>query len=127
MTEFLPEPHIMCHETEFTKSCRDMCMGCRKYVHLTMKHPQSGKDLDEYGCADSYKVLMEIETQRMLYQLGAAVENLRNELIKSNDKTSEAIAESVRQSTVVLGRIAIAMSAPGQMTLTQKREAGDAG
>ena len=47
--------------------------------------PQSGKEVDEWGCSMAWLPVMMIENSRQQHQTGAAVESFRNEMVKANE------------------------------------------
>jgi hypothetical protein len=49
-------------------------------------NPQTGEDINRFGCADSFVPLLLIENSQMQRQTGAAVESFRNEMIELNKK-----------------------------------------
>ena len=78
----LPDKRIKCPYTGHKKSCCDLAIHCPKWVQIQGKHPQTGKDIDKWGCADTFVVMMQIETTQQIRQLGAATESMRNEIVK---------------------------------------------
>ena len=57
---------------------------CAWYIQVVGKDPQSGKDIEDWGCAVAYLPMLLIENARMSNQTGAAVESFRNEMVKDN-------------------------------------------
>lgn len=80
----LPDEKIMCHHTGFKVSCREGVTkhNCPKWTQVLGANPQTGKDMNRYGCADSFLPLLLIENSQMQRQTGAAVESFRNEMVK---------------------------------------------
>lgn len=74
----LPDPKVKCPATGFTKSCRAIVAkcDCPKFVGIKGKNPQTGADVDQYGCVDSFLPMLLLENSQMSRQAGAAVETL---------------------------------------------------
>jgi len=97
----LPDPKIRCPATGFAKSCRDIIAkcDCPKFVTIRGKDPQTGADVDKWGCVDSFLPLLLIENAQMSRQTGAAVESFRNEVVKADREareTSERLHASIQ-------------------------------
>jgi hypothetical protein len=95
--QMLPDPKIKCPATAFARSCREIVAecDCPKFVSIRGRDPQTGADVDRAGCVDSFLPLLLIEGAQMSRQAGAAVESLRNEIMKM-----EATAADVRQEAM---------------------------
>lgn len=52
--------------------------GCKFWVHVLGKHPQTNKDLDHYDCSITWLPVLLIENAKLQRETGAAVETLRN-------------------------------------------------
>lgn len=93
----LPDPKIRCPATAFAKTCRAIVtkFECPKYVHIRGKDPQTGTELDKYGCSDSFLPMLLIENAQMSRQTGAAVESFRNEVVKDQREQREASANLI--------------------------------
>jgi len=64
------------------------CIGleCHHYQQLRGNHPQTGQPVDEYMCTDEWSNILLIENSQMQRQTGAAVESLRNGIVKTLPK-----------------------------------------
>lgn len=74
------------------------CMehGCVWYTHILGRHPQTGAEVDEWGCAVLWLPILLIENAQQSRQAGAAVESLRNRMAD----TAQAIFQlAVRPTT----------------------------
>lgn len=89
----LPDPKVKCPATGFARSCREIISecDCPKFVSIKMQHPQTGEHVDKHGCVDAFLPLLLIEGAQMSRQAGAAVESLRNEIVKANDEAKAGI------------------------------------
>lgn len=61
----------------------ELC-GCKFWVHIVGKHPQSGADQDLWDCSFSWMPVLLIDNTQKQRETGAAVESFRNEMIKAN-------------------------------------------
>ena len=59
--------------------------GCELYVQILGTNPQTGKDVSEWGCSFALTPLLTIEVAQQARQTAAAVESMRNEIIKRMD------------------------------------------
>jgi hypothetical protein len=82
----LPDKKVMCHETGFTKSCFEGVTEhlCQKWIHILGADPQTGVQIDRFGCSDRFMHMLLIENTLAQNQTGAAVESFRNEVVELN-------------------------------------------
>ena len=66
-------------------------LDCAWFIKLAGKHPQTGNDIDEYGCAVAWLPILLIENAQQSRQTGAAVESFRNEMVKQNGEVVQAL------------------------------------
>ncbi len=96
--DFLPDEKTKCHRTGFEKRCRDMVVdcGCRLWVRVTGTDPQTGQPVDHWGCADAWAPRLQIDNTitvaREARQTAAAVESLRNEMVRIAHNPTRVIA-----------------------------------
>jgi len=76
------EPKANCPLDGF-KPCRQL--ECAWFMKVQGTDPQSGKEVDEWGCSMAWLPVMMIENSRQQHQTGAAVESFRNEMVKANE------------------------------------------
>ena len=74
------------------KKCKQF--DCAWFIQIKGKHPQTGADVDEYGCAMAMMPLLMIENSRQTNQAGAAIESFRNEMVKANMATLNSIIDA---------------------------------
>jgi len=60
---------------------------CGWFIQIRGKHPQTGEEVDEYGCAMALMPMLMIENSRQTSQAGSAIESFRNEMVKQNMTT----------------------------------------
>lgn len=82
----LPDAKVKCHHTGFTKTCLSIVSKgqCPKWVNVLGKHPQTGADMNQWGCADAWMPHLLIANTNMQRQTAAAVESFRNEMVQLN-------------------------------------------
>ena len=51
-------------------------------------NPNTGKEVDEWGCAVTWLPVLLIENSQQQRHTGAAVESFRNEMVRANEATS---------------------------------------
>jgi len=61
------------------------CKGleCSWFTQVRGTNPNTGKEVDEWGCAVTWLPVLLIENSQQQRQTGAAVESFRNEAIKA--------------------------------------------
>lgn len=98
--DFLPDEKIMCHETGFEKSCRDMVVNkrCRKWIQIQGANPNTGEQVNKWDCTDAWLPLLLIENSQMQRQTGAAVESFRNETARNNVNLANVMAAAFQIS-----------------------------
>jgi hypothetical protein len=76
----LPDEKIGCPYTGFKMTCFEGVTKhkCPKWTHIMGTDPQTGTDVNRYGCSDSFLPLLLIENSQQQRQTAAAVESLRN-------------------------------------------------
>ncbi len=63
------------------KPCRGL--KCLWFTQLVGKHPQTGKNIDEWDCAMKWLPILMIENTKETMSLAASIDSLRNETMKS--------------------------------------------
>jgi len=74
------------------KKCKKF--NCAWFIQIKGTHPQTGAEVDEYGCAMAMMPLLMIENSRQTNQAGAAIESFRNEMVKANMATLNSIIDA---------------------------------
>jgi hypothetical protein len=88
------------------KEC--MQQKCAWFIKVIGHDTNSGKEVDEWGCAISWMPVLMIENSGQQRQTGAAVESFRNEMVKSNKTNAEVlmrtmITQQEKEQRVALG------------------------
>ena len=64
------------------------CIGlqCAWFTKVQGTNPQTGKDIEDWGCAVAWLPMLAIENSQTNRMSGAAVESFRNEVVKRMDQ-----------------------------------------
>ena len=78
------------------------CIGlqCSWFMLVRGKHPQTGQDVDEWGCAMTWLPVLLIENSQQQRQTGAAVESFRNEVVKSAEEVTQRMLQSTEPNVI---------------------------
>lgn len=85
----------------FCPLIKDDCiqLKCAWFMQIRGKHPQTGQDIDEWGCTVAWTPLLLIENAKLQRETGAAVESFRNEMVKSNYSATAAMVEAIANNS----------------------------
>jgi|TARA_Y100000114_G_scaffold61563_1_gene56454 hypothetical protein len=61
---------------------------------LQGKHPQTGMDVQEWGCSIAWIPLLLVENSQQILGTTAATESFRNEMVQSNNIMTKVLAQS---------------------------------
>jgi hypothetical protein len=64
---------------------------CAWFIQIRGQNPNTGADIDEWGCAQAWLPVLMIENSQQQRQTGAAVESFRNEMVKSNEVSQKVL------------------------------------
>ena len=70
---------------------------CAWFTQVRGTHPQTGQEVDEWGCAISWMPVLLIENSQQQRQTGAAVESFRNEMVSANQQTIQTLLNNGRK------------------------------
>ena len=81
------------------------CIGlqCSWMTQVRGHNPNTGKEIDEWGCAISWLPIMLIENSQMQRHTGAAVESFRNEMVKANESSQNLLFATVHAAQMLEG------------------------
>lgn len=74
----------------FKKKC--LQHGCTHYIALRGADPQTGQPIDEWGCADVWQVVAQLEGNKEMRQTAAAIESFRNEMVRGQQAVLQMAA-----------------------------------
>ena len=79
----------------------ERCKGleCSWYMQLMGNNPNTGQEIEEWGCAVSWLPILLIENSQQSRQAGAAVESFRNEVTKRHDEALR-LAEEEKKNAI---------------------------
>ncbi len=90
-----------CEEVREIKN-EQVLFRCPWFVKLRGKDPQSDLEIDDWKCAIAWQPILSIENAQQSRQTGAAVESLRNEMVKGQNNFLNLIAQ--RRQPKIEGR-----------------------
>jgi hypothetical protein len=64
-------------------------------MQIRGNNPNTGAEIDEWGCAIAWLPVLMIENSQQQRQTGAAVESFRNEMVKANEVGQQVLMEAV--------------------------------
>jgi len=73
-------------------------LECSWFIQLRGMNPNTGQDVDEWGCSMAWLPVLMIENSQQQRQTGAAVESFRNEMVRANDTSQQVLLATVQQS-----------------------------
>jgi len=76
------EPKNNCPLNNF-EPCKQL--DCAWFIKIVGKNPNTGADVEDWGCSTAWMPMLLIENSQMQRQTGAAVESFRNEMVKANE------------------------------------------
>lgn len=88
------EPGMFCPLLK--KQC--IKMDCAWFVKINGFNPNTGQQIEEWGCTVSWLPILLIENSQQQRQTGAAVESFRNEMVQQNIETTKLLIETVSQA-----------------------------
>lgn len=82
------EPKNHCPLDNFNP-CRQL--DCAWFMKIHGKNPNTGADVEEWGCSMAWLPVLMIENSQQQRQTGAAVESFRNEMVKANEHSQQVL------------------------------------
>jgi hypothetical protein len=79
------------------KPCRQL--ECAWFLKIAGKDANTGKDIEDWGCAIAWMPILTIENSNQQRHTSAAVESFRNEMVKSNENAQQILLAAVSNST----------------------------
>ena len=89
------EPKNNCPLDGF-KPCREL--ECAWFLKVVGKNPNTGAEIDDWGCAMAWMPILTIENSQQQRQTGAAVESFRNEMVKANEMSQQVLIAAATQN-----------------------------
>jgi len=78
---------------KFCPLIKEDCVGlkCSWFTQLRGNSPNTGQEVDEWGCAIAWMPILMIENSQQQRQTGAAVESFRNEMVRANEVSQHVL------------------------------------
>lgn len=73
-----PDIDTTCPYTGHKDPCRKHYINCPKWIQVIGHNPNTGEDMNEWACADTWLPILMIENSQVQRETGAAVESFRN-------------------------------------------------
>jgi hypothetical protein len=89
------EPKANCPLHNF-EPCRQL--DCAWFLKIRGSNPNTGEDVDDWGCAIAWLPVLMIENSQQQRQTGAAVESFRNEMVKSNEVSQQILISTAHKA-----------------------------
>jgi len=80
--------------------CKEL--DCAWFIQLRGTNPNTGSEIDEWGCSMAWVPILLVENSQQQRQTGAAVESFRNEMVKSNNLNSSVLLQAVEVARLPL-------------------------
>jgi hypothetical protein len=97
------EPKSNCPLNNF-EPCKQL--DCAWFMQVRGTNPNTGKEVDEWGCAISWLPILLIENSQQQRQTGAAIESFRNEMVRANETSQQVLlATAAIAPTKLIGGI----------------------
>lgn len=79
------------------------CIGlqCAWFTQMRGHNPNTGKEVDEWSCAMTWLPILLIENSQQQRSTGAAVESFRNEMVKANESSQQALLALAAKQSVL--------------------------
>lgn len=78
------------------KPCRQL--ECAWFMKVRGTNPNTGEEIDDYGCSIAWLPVLMIENSQQQRQTGAAVESFRNEMVKANNTSNHVLLATMQQA-----------------------------
>jgi hypothetical protein len=93
------EPKTNCPLNAFSP-CRQL--DCAWFMKVRGTNPNTGEELDDYGCSMAWLPVLMIENSQQQRQTGAAVESFRNEMVRANEKSQQVLLATASINPIML-------------------------
>lgn len=79
------------------------CKGldCAWFTQLRGMNPNTGKEVDEWGCAITWLPFLTIENSQQQRHTAAAVESFRNEMVKNNEVGQQVLIAAMQNQNLL--------------------------
>lgn len=79
------------------------CIGlqCSWFTQVRGTNPNTGQEVDEWACAITWLPILLIENSQQQRSTGTAVESFRNEMVKANESTNQALLATANTNKIL--------------------------
>jgi len=74
-------------------------LDCAWFLKIRGANPNTGQEVDEWGCSMAWLPMLMIENSQQQRQTGAAVESFRNEMVKANEVSQQVLIAAATANT----------------------------
>lgn len=89
------DPKATCPLNNF-EPCKQL--DCGWFMKVAGTHPNTGEQLEDWGCAVTWIPIMLMENGRQQHSTASAVESFRNEMVRSNEAGQQALLSVLQQA-----------------------------
>jgi hypothetical protein len=86
------EKPLKCPYTALKKPC--VQHECPKWTKLVLQDPQTGTDIDQWACSDTWLPILLVEVSQKLVRADATFESHRNRAAKDAEDLRKTVAEA---------------------------------
>lgn len=76
-------------------------LDCAWFMKINGKNPNTGQEIEEWGCAMAWLPILLIENSNQQRQTGAAVESFRNEVVNQNEMQQKILIAGLLQPPII--------------------------
>jgi hypothetical protein len=76
-------------------------LECAWFLQIQGTNPNTGQDINEWGCAIAWLPVLTIENSQQQRQTGSAVESFRNEMVKANEVSQQVLLRAASANMIL--------------------------
>jgi len=76
-------------------------LECAWFMKIAGTNPNSGQEVEEWGCSVAWLPILMIENSQQQRQTGAAVESFRNEMVRANEMSNKVLLATAKIDPVI--------------------------
>lgn len=76
-------------------------LECAWFMKIAGTSPNTGKEIEEWGCSMAWLPILMIENSQQQRQTGAAVESFRNEMVRANEMSNKVLLATAKIDPVI--------------------------
>jgi hypothetical protein len=98
---------------------------CAWYIHVRGMNPNTGENMDHWGCSISWLPTLTIENSQQQRQTGAAVESFRNEVVRANEENRQLFAQELINNIGIIPANVTPITHPNLLTSKEYKDEND--